>query len=373
MENYRETLDTVYFGNALWQYGMFILILLAGLLLKRFLSRISNRMLFQLVRRKAKNIPVEKFQQLLHKPVSFTLMLIFLLIAFSQLKFPAEWEMAPRDTFGVNMVLYRGFFILLYSGFIWVGMRFADFLKLILLDRATHAEDKFAAQIVPFFVDSIKLIVVIFGIFIILGWVFGVNVGTLVAGLGIGGLAVALAAKESLENLFGSFTIFLDKPFVVGDMVTVAGITGVIERVGFRSTRIRTLEKSYVTLPNKKMVDSELDNLSLRTFRRANFNVGLTYSTSIDQMKAIVRDIQDFIDAHPNTNQDGLVRFKNFGDSSLDIMVVYFVDTMDWATYLDVKQEINYRIMEIVRNHGASFAFPSRSIYMEGNQKGHPD
>lgn len=365
MENIREVLDLVYFGNTLWQYGLFVLILLAGLLLKRILSRFSSFLLFQLIRRRARNIPVNEFHALLHRPVSFTLMLVFLLIAFSQLQFPAEWEMAPRDRLGVNMALYRGFVVLLYSGFIWVGIRFAEFLKLIMLDRATSTEDKFAVQVVPFFVDSIKLIVVIFGIFIILGSVFGVNVGTLVAGLGIGGLAVALAAKESLENLFGSITIFLDKPFVVGDMVTVSGITGVIERVGFRSTRIRTLEKSYVTLPNKKMVDSELDNLSLRTFRRANFSVKLTYSTSIEQMKAVVKDIQVFIDAHPNTNQDGRVRFKNFGDSSLDIMVMYFVDTMDWSTYLDVKQEINYKIMEIVHKHGASFAFPSRSIYME--------
>jgi MscS family membrane protein len=370
MENIREVLDLVYFGNTFWQYGLFVLILLAGLLLKRFLSRISSFLLFQLIRHRARNIPVNEFHALLYRPVSFTLMLVFLLIAFSQLQFPPEWEMAPRDRFGVNMALYRGFVVLLYSGLIWVGIRFAEFLKLIMLDRATSTEDKFAEQVVPFFVDSIKLMVVIFGVFIILGSVFGVNVGTLVAGLGIGGLAVALAAKESLENLFGSITIFLDKPFVVGDMVTVSGITGVIERVGFRSTRIRTLEKSYVTLPNKKMVDSELDNLSLRTFRRANFSVGLTYSTSIEQIKAVVKDIQEVVDAHPNTNQDGRVRFKNFGDSSLDIMVMYFVDTMDWSTYLDVKQEINYKIMEIVHKHGASFAFPSRSIYVENKGSG---
>ncbi|MFO7997986.1 MAG: mechanosensitive ion channel family protein [Bacteroidales bacterium] len=206
-----------------------------------------------------------------------------------------------------------------------------------------------------------------------LGWVFGINVGTLVAGVGLGGLAVALAAKESLENLFGSLTIFLDKPFVVGDLVKVSGITGVVEKVGFRSTRMRTLDKSYVTLPNKKMIDSELDNLSLRTFRRANFVVGLTYSTRIEQMKAVVADIQAMIDNHPNTNQEGLVRFKEFGNSSLDIMVVYFVDTMDWATYLDVKQEINYGIMEIVKKHGADFAFPSRSVYFEKDVTTQPE
>jgi MscS family membrane protein len=365
MENFQEMLDIVFAGNTLRQYGIFLLIIAGGLLVKRFLSRLSNSLLYQLVRKRAGQVSPEQFHQLLRKPVGFILMMGFVFIAFTQLQFPGEWDMAPRDRFGINMILFRGYFVLLYAGFIWAGLRLAEFLRFILLERAERTDNKFSLQVVPFFVDSIKLLVVIFGVLVILGSVFGINVGTLVAGLGIGGLAVALAAKESLENLFGSITIFLDKPFVVGDMVTVAGITGVVEQVGFRSTRIRTLDKSYVTLPNRKMIEGELDNLSLRTYRRANFVVGLTYNTSIDQMKAIVRDIQDCIDQHPNTNQEGRVRFKDFGHSSLDIMVMFFVDTMDWTTYLDVKQEINYRIVEIVHGHKAQFAFPSTSVYIE--------
>ena len=365
MEEIKDFLNAVYYDNALWQFGLFFLILLLGLTLKRFLSRILNLLFYRLIRHKVRGVPLEQFHALLHKPVSLALMLVFFYIAFARLQFPEGWEMAPANEFGLNMFLYRAYYILLYSSIIWVALRLTDFLRLILQERMDATEDKFAAQFIPFFVDSIKLVVVIFGVLIMLGWVFGINVGTLVAGVGLGGLAVALAAKESLENLFGSLTIFLDKPFVVGDLVTVSGITGVVEKVGFRSTRMRTLDKSYVTLPNKKMIDSELDNLSLRTFRRANFVVGLTYSTRIEQMKAVVADIQTMIDNHPNTNQEGLVRFKEFGNSSLDIMVVYFVDTMDWATYLDVKQEINYGIMEIVKKHGADFAFPSRSIYFE--------
>jgi MscS family membrane protein len=193
----------------------------------------------------------------------------------------------------------------------------------------------------------------------------GVNVIALTTGLGIGGLALAMASKESLENLLGSFTIFLDQPFLVGDTVTVGTVTGTVEKVGFRSTRIRTYDKSIVTLPNKLMIDAELDNLGMRPVRRVKFDVGLTYETSIEQIKNIVDDIQKMVDAHPKTNQDGKVRFQEFGSSSLDIMIIYFVDSPSWDDLIDVKEDINYKIMEIVKKHNSDFAFPSTTVYLQ--------
>lgn len=357
--------NNVYYGNTIQQYLLFILIILCGLLLKRFVSKISNYFIYLLIKNHTEGISLVRFRELLQKPFSYVLMLLVIYIAAAQLQFPEEWDMKPVDEFGVNMVLYRGYFILLYSGFIWISVKAVDFLGLIFLERASKGEKKSSTQIISFGIDSIKVIVVIFGVLFILGSVSSVNVGTLVTGLGIGGLAVALAAKESLENLLGSFTIFMDKPFVVGDMVKVGTTIGVVEKVGFRSTRMRTLDKSYVTLPNKKMVDSELENMTLRTQRRANFSIGLTFGSSIEQIKAIVKGIQDVIDNHPDIADDGLVRFKEFADSSLDVMVMYYVNSMDWAVYLTVREEINFRIMEIVASHGASFAFPSTSVYLE--------
>ena len=182
----------------------------------------------------------------------------------------------------------------------------------------------------------------------ILGDVFDVNITALVTGLGIGGVAFALASKESLENLLGSFTIFFDKPFTVGDTVTLWGVTGTVEKVGFRSTRIRTFDKSVVTVPNKNIISTELDNLGARPVRRVKFNIGLTYDTSVDNIKCIVKDIQSLIDDHPMTNQDGRVRFLNFGASSLDIMVLYYVNSPDWEVLINAQQKINYDINGIV-------------------------
>ena len=122
-------------------------------------------------------------------------------------------------------------------------------------------------------------------------------------------------------------------------------------------------------IPNKNLINSELDNLSLKPVRKVKIDIGLTYNTSVDQIKNIVKDIQELVDGHPNTNEDGLVRFMNFGSSSLDIMVVYFTNSPDWKILVDTKQEINYKIIEIVKKHGSDFAFPSTSLYFENNLK----
>jgi MscS family membrane protein len=252
----------------------------------------------------------------------------------------------------------------------WVTLRLVDFFGLIFKKRAERTFSKLDDQLVPFFQDFSKVIVVFISFFVVLGTVFHVNVTKLLAGLGVGGLALAFAAKESLENLLASFTIFLDQPFVVGDQVEVGEISGVVEKIGFRSTRIRTMEKSYVTVPNKLMIDKPLDNLTLRTFRRVKFDVTLTYDTSSEQLKSITADIQQAIEQHPRTNQDVKIAFYSLSPHSKDIMVQYFIDTMDWNEYIDIKQEINYVIVDIVERHGAQFAFPTTTIHLPAEGEG---
>ena len=249
----------------------------------------------------------------------------------------------------------------------WVITRSIDFVGYKLKIKALNTKSKVDDQLIPFAIDLAKVIVIVLAFVIILGDVFEVDITALVAGLGIGGVAFALASKESLENLLGSFTIFFDKPFTVGDIVTLGGVTGIVEKVGFRSTRIRTFDKSIVTVPNKNIISTELDNLGARPVRRVKFNIGLTYNTSVDNIKSIVADIQNLIDNHPMTNQDGRVRFLNFGASSLDIMVLYYVDSPDWEVLIDAQQKINYEIIDIVNKYKCEFAFPSTSVYIEKN------
>lgn len=362
-----EWLDKVYFGNSLEDYAWFVGMVLLALIFRKFISRYISHFIYLLFKKSSYEVGRDQFDEMLKKPLNFLVLVVTLYIGSNHLEFPIEWHLAPPEEFGWRMVLLRAFHVAFIYAITWTIMRMTDYLGLIFLQRADRTESKLDDQLIPFLVDAIKVIVGIMAVFLVLAEVFDVNITTLIAGLGVGGIALALAAKESLENLLGSITIFFDKPFAVGDLITVGGTTGTVEKVGFRSTRLRTPDKTFVTVPNKLLTSTELDNLTLRTHRRARFFIGLTYDTSVEQMKAIVAEIQKLIDDHERTTSDGRVRFQEFNASSLDILIQYLVDTMDWTTFLDVKEEINYKIMEIVEKHGSSFAFPSTSVYIEKN------
>lgn len=363
--NYQEILNQTFLGNTIHNYLWFVGIMLFGYLFKTVLSRLLSELMFRLVKRYSGEVSKFDFKYLLITPLEFLTFLIFLYIAFGRLHYPVELVGLPdKGALGLKAILQRIYNIFLIVSLTWVALRLVDFFGMIFIKRAEKTLSKMDDQLVPFFKDFAKVLVVIFSFFVILGAVFQVDVTKLIAGLGVGGLALAFAAKESIENLLASFTIFLDQPFVVGDLVEVGEITGVVEKIGFRSTRIRTLDKSYVTLPNKHMIDKPLDNLTLRTFRRVKFNINLVYDTTSDQLQRIVRAIQNAIEQHPRTNQDVKVAFYALSAHSKEIMVQYFIDTMDWNEYIDIKEEINYKIVEIVEQSHGQFAFPSTTIYL---------
>jgi len=377
--------ETTIWENTNQSILIFIAAILLGLFFEGIMSKYLSHYLYKIIGKKEQRVGVEKFESLLTKPISFFIMLIIIYIGSSGIKLPEAWPyekmidgniIKDEYVFGIKMILIRGFSLILIYSIFKIFLRMVDYIGLILLKRAEESENKMDDQLVPFAVEIIKFLVWVFAIFTILGNVLGVNMTALVTGLGIGGIAIAMASKESLENLLGSFTIFLDKPFTVGDVVTVGSITGRVEKVGLRSTRIRTFDRSLVTLPNKKMIDAELDNLGLRPVRRVKFSVGLTYETSVEQIKKIVDDIQTMIDGHPRTtNEEGgkskdqvaRVRFEEFGSSSLDVLVLYYVNSPKWDDLIDVRQEINYKIMEIIKKHNSDFAFPSTTVYLQKN------
>jgi len=358
---------TEFFGNTLQDYLWFLGAIIIGLLFKKLISKYLSNLLFKIVNKKDTKVGVEKFNELLTKPIGFCIMLSIIYLGSSHIQFPAEWDLVDGNEMGLKMLISKGFSLIYIYSVFWILLRIIDFASLILHKKAELTENKMDDQLIPFIIEIVKIVTYIFAIFIVMGNIFNINIAALATGLGIGGIAIAMASKESLENLLGSFTIFFDRPFTVGDVVTAGNVTGVVEKVGFRSTRIRTFDKSIVTVPNKNMISTELDNLGERPVRRAKFNVGLTYDASIEQIKKVVKDIQEMIDKHPKTNQDGRVRFKEFGGSSLDIMVMYFVDSPDWDDFIDTKQDINYQIMEIVQKNECDFAFPSTTVYLQKN------
>ena len=365
MDNIIHFFNQSYFDNTVRQYALVALILLLGLVFKRYFSKISSRLLFELFKKSALGLTSNDFYMLIKKPVSFFILLIFIYVAFSNLEYPSVLKLAPESQFGIKMIIEKLYLTLFIISLINISRKMIDFLGIVMLKKAEAKDSKTEKQLIPFAMESLKVAVMIFGIFIILGSVFYINVGALITGLGIGGLAVALAAKESIENLMGSFTIFVDKPFVTGDFVKVGNTMGEVEKVGFRSTRLRTPDKSYVTVPNKLMVDSELNNLTERTSQRVNFNIALRYSTNPEQLKNIMNDIRDFILQHSDTTAECSVKFTELGSSSLNILVLFFISSNDNDKLLDAREAINFKIMEIVHAHQTDFAFPATSIYIE--------
>ncbi len=212
-----------------------------------------------------------------------------------------------------------------------------------------------------------RFLKVLIGVFVLLGVlsVMGVEVGGLLAGLGIGGLAVAFAAQKTIENLFGAVSIGTDRPFRIGDFIAVDDIQGTVEDMGFRSVRIRTMQRTVVTIPNAMVAGAKIVNFSARDRIFYNPVLGLVYSTTPDQLALVIDEIKRMLLADPRIYPDALrVRFRGFGASALEVEVMAWVVHSDLHVFTGVAEELNFRIMDIVHRAGSGFAFPSQTIYM---------
>lgn len=367
-------LDIKWGNNTVQTLLVLFFSLILVLLLRRFFSRIVSQLLIRLIRKRPQSTAIQTFVTLLNKPVEWIITLVVIYFILVQMDLHSIIQFGPSHQFGFLMVVKKIYQIVLVFAMAFLAVRLVDFFAIELLEKQEEIPQGevlepvkptlFDRQLLPFFKELLKIFIWILAFFFNLGFVFELNVANIVAGLGLGGLAVALAAKESLENLFASFTIFLDKPFVVGDLVTVNNITGTIEKVGFRSTRIRTLEKSFLTLPNKLMIDNPLDNLSLRTHRRADMNLSIEYQTPKEKLEILMEALRELLKAHPRCTEEPVVRFVSFGDSALIIRVLYFVDTLEFFDFMKVREEINLLILDKTREVGCQFAFPTQTIHL---------
>nr|WP_277998717.1 mechanosensitive ion channel family protein [Moorella sulfitireducens] len=219
--------------------------------------------------------------------------------------------------------------------------------------------------LVPFLSKAIRFVVFAIALMVIaVEWNY--NISGLVTGLGLGGLAISLAAKDTLANMFGGMVIFLDKPFTIGDWISTPSVEGTVEDITFRSTRIRTFAHAQVTLPNATLANEPITNWSRMGKRRITFHLGVTYDTSRSKLERCIQAIRTMLEGHPGVNKEKiLVYFERFNESSLDILLYFFTNTTDWQEYLSIREDVNFRIMQILEQEGVSVAFPSRSVYIE--------
>ncbi|MDQ6991338.1 MAG: mechanosensitive ion channel family protein [Mariprofundaceae bacterium] len=271
----------------------------------------------------------------------------------------------PKDIFSIlNHVndVSRILTIALAMWFIW---RFLDGLLAYFSDPDIHTDTILDNQLIPVLFKTLKIFLVMTAV-LMLAQNMGYSISGLIASLGIGGIAVAMAAKDTISNIFGSMMILVDQPFKIGDWVKTSEFEGVVEEIGFRSTRIRTFGKTLVNVPNSQLANMVIENMDARSKRRVKMRIGITYSASPEQIQQAVSAIEKILREHHGVDQSySLVKFDTFEDSSLSIFLYYFSQSTVWEEYLQVRQEVNIQIMQAIENLGLEFAFPSMSLYHE--------
>ncbi len=271
---------------------------------------------------------------------------------------------------GLALVLSRAARLILTVSIVWALYKAIDLATALYAPRASETDSKLDDLLLPLLRKTFKMAVFAFGL-VFIADSLNLPITSLVAGLGIGGLALALAAKDTVENFFGSLTVMIDKPFQVGDSVKIDGISGTVTEVGFRSTRIRTFYDSYLTLPNSKLINAAVDNMGERRFRRWSTSIGLAYDTSADQIDAFCAGVRQLVLDHPATRKDGFqVAFKDFGPSSIDIMLYIFFTVPGWAQELEGRQQLALDILRLAEKMEIEIAFPTTTVHLRREEGG---
>lgn len=318
------------------------------------LRRLGARIIFVVLRRwtgkTRTGIDEQVFGELL-APVATLLMVCGIYAASTLFSFPLEAQRLIAD----------GTRIAVAGIFLWGVFRLGAAL-LDHLERTARGKDLGIASFMPLIKRTLGFFFVILSALVIAERM-GADVKTYLAGLGIGGLAFALAAQDTLANMLGSFVVVLDHPFRVGDTVRIAGNEGAVEDIGLRSTRLRTGARTLIVLPNKMVAQEAITNLSRMPQRRVDQTIGLTYETTAEQMTTIVADLRALLKSDPGVHP-GLVAvyFADYADSSLNIQIVYFTSDPDWQKHMEVRERINLQIMRAVAARGLSFAFPTQTV-----------
>lgn len=342
-----EILNRTILDNAILDLIEVFGTILLVLIFKRLLSRFLARLLYEFFRKTWKDVERLQFTNLVAKPIGFFILILVSLISLYKLRFP-ELINITIYKYTTKQILYSFGTLLFIVALTKLLLRGIDFIALLLEKKAQLTPDLSDDQLIVFFKDFFKVITVIFSLLLIIRFAFGINVGGVLTGLSIVGAAIALALRESLENLIASFIIFFDKPFITGDVVKINNISGTVERIGLRSTRIRTEQKSYVSVPNKQMVDSVLDNLSLRTHRRVDIKIELSSQTNVDKLEKFTGGVRKILSRKDiDTFQ---VVLSDLLANSIIVQVEYYTIPFPAAEFNTLREEINLQVLKLMES-----------------------
>ncbi|WP_309382945.1 mechanosensitive ion channel family protein [Cerasicoccus frondis] len=330
-------------------------ILLVAMMMRNVITRIFFKRL-QGLAKKTKFEHDDELLDVLEKPFSIFLLILGIYLAILVLPLSSMVEGLVGD-------LFRGFTMVLA---VWGMLRATDvFTKAISENLAGRGSALHG--FIPTINKTLKIFIVIVGVLLVIDNL-GYNVGGILATLGLGGAAIAFASQDTIKNLFGTFMIMLDRPFKVGDWIMVGDkVDGDVEEIGLRSTKVRTWPKTVISIPNGVLANEYINNWTRMPKRRVKQVIGITYEATAEDMEALVQDIRQILRNDEGVNQEFiLVNFTDFGSSSLDILVYYFSLSTKWLEYMDVRQRVNCKIMRAIRDRGLSVAFPTRTLYLDG-------
>lgn len=344
----------MYFGNSLEEWLISLLIIVCALILNKGIILINKHVIRKITSR-TKNRLDDILFRMLQAPVLLGIILLAVWIALSRLEFDVKFD----------VLLKRSYQFLIVLNVTWFLVRFVNALiEEYLVPVAEDPDRKY--------IDNTLLSIVrrtVLGVIWSIGIVMalrnvGVDVGALIAGLGIGGLAFALAAQDTIKNIFGGITIFTDRPFRIGDRVKVDGFDGFVEDIGIRSTRLRTLEKRLVTIPNYKIVDASIENISDEPMRRVVMVIGLTYGTTPEAMNEAISILKNIPKRINEVDEESLIAvFSDFAAYSLNLKLIYWIKSTGDVT--EVPSKVNFEILTAFNKAGLDFAFPTQTILVE--------
>ena len=353
--------DFIILDNTLGTYILISGIILLAVSLKQYISRLIASLVFRVVKRIAYGVDRRSFVNLVTPPLENFFVILVTLISLEKLNYPDIFDVSIYKV-SLHRVIEIIAMIIMITSFIWLLLRIIDFIAIILEQKANMTESQSDNQLIVFFKDFFKVILVIMGVLMALKFGFNFKITSLITGLSLAGAAIALATRESIENLIASFIIFFDRPFSTGDQIKVQNISGTVERIGLRSTRLRTTQKSYVTVPNKQMVDSILDNISLQTQRRAFLQLEISSNTSPEEVRQLVFRIEELMQQRRGRIENYTVFMADIVKNTLVVTIEFFTAPIPVADFNELRQFVNVSIIELMREMNIKLASKEEQV-----------
>ena len=348
----KEFFEKAFYGNTVAEWGISLLIIVGSVIIAKLILWLTKNVIKKITK-KSKSKLDDIIVDMLEEPLAFALIIIGIWYAMKLLNLPD------------NMTKFIGqvYYILILFNIAWLINRlFSAIVKEYLVPLTKKSKSDLDDQLLPLITKGIKITVWVIAAIIGLNNA-GYNIGALLAGMGIGGLALAMAAKDTVTNLFGGLTIFTDKPFTLNERIVIDGVDGTVENIGIRSTKVRTLAGRLVTIPNSVFINGVIENITSEPNRKIVLNFGLTYDTDGEGLQKGIEILKKINNENENTEEKNVISFNAFNDFALNIVFIYYIKKGE--DIMETQTQMNLEILKQFNENKLEFAFPTQTIFTQ--------